>query len=157
LYPACQRARLLPGPSSCPVAGRLGADVDDPLITPRVLRRAIGDFTQERKKEAAELYQAFHVAGSGIALAQMGTANLNPRTQAKVDTASPGRGPLLIIDGEKDHTVPWAIAHAAYKRQRRNPGVTEIVKIPNRGHSLTIDHGWREVAQTALDFVKRFA
>jgi non-heme chloroperoxidase len=43
------------------------------------------------------------------------------------------------------------------KRQRRNPGVTEIVKIPNRGHSLTIDHGWGEVAQTALDFVKRFA
>jgi non-heme chloroperoxidase len=63
----------------------------------------------------------------------------------------------LIIDGEKDHTVPWAIANAAYKRHRRNPGVTEIVKIPNRGHSLTIDHGWREVAQTALEFVKRFA
>ena len=51
--------------------------------------------------------------------------------------------------------APWAIAHASYKRQRRNPGVTEIVKIPNRGHALTIDHGWREVAQTALDFVER--
>jgi len=63
---------------------------------------------------------------------------------------------LLIIDGEKDHTVPWAIANAAYKRQRRNPAVTEIVKIPNRGHALTIDHGWREVAETALTFVKRF-
>jgi pimeloyl-ACP methyl ester carboxylesterase len=84
-------------------------------------------------------------------------ANLNPWTEAKVNTTNPGRGPLLIIDGEKDHTVPWAIANAAYKRQRRNPAVTEIVKIPNRGHSLTIDHGWREVAQTALDFVKRFA
>jgi non-heme chloroperoxidase len=68
----------------------------------------------------------------------------------------PGRGPLLIIDGEKDDTVPWAIANAACKRQMRNPAVTEIVKIPNRGHSLTIDHGWREVAQTALDLVKRF-
>ena len=87
----------------------------------------------------------------------MGNANLNPRTEAKVNTNNPGRGPLLIIDGEKDHTVPWAIANAAYKRQRRNPAVTEIVKIPNRGHSLTIDHDWREVAQTALDFVKRFA
>jgi pimeloyl-ACP methyl ester carboxylesterase len=65
--------------------------------------------------------------------------------------------PLLIIDGEKDYTVPWAIANAAYKWQRRNRAVTEIVKMPNRGHSLTIDHGWREVAQTALDFVKRFA
>jgi non-heme chloroperoxidase len=72
-----------------------------------------------------------------------------------VNTKNPDRGPLLIIEGEKDHTVPWAIAHAAYKRQRRNPGVTEIVKIPNRGHALTIDHGWREVAQAALDFVER--
>jgi predicted nucleotide-binding protein len=73
-----------------------------------------------------------------------------------VNTKNPGRGPLLIIDGEKDHTVPWAIANAAYKRQSRNQVVTEIVKIPGRGHSLTLDHGWREVAQTAHDFVKRF-
>ena len=86
----------------------------------------------------------------------MGNANLNPRTEAKADTTNPDRGPLLIIDGEKDHTVPWAIANAAYHRQRRNPAVTEIVKIPNRGHALTIDHGWREVAETALGFVKRF-
>jgi non-heme chloroperoxidase len=85
-----------------------------------------------------------------------GNANLNPWTEAKVNTKNPDRGPLLIIDGERDHTVPWAIANAAYKRQSRSQVVTEIVKIPNRGHSLTIDHGWREVAQTALDFVKRF-
>ena len=109
------------------------------------------------EQEARELYDGYHVAASGASLMQMGNANLNPRTQAKVDTKNPARGPLLIIDGEKDHTVPWAIANSAYKRQRRNPGVTEIVKMPDRGHALTIDHGWREVAQTALDFVKRFA
>jgi pimeloyl-ACP methyl ester carboxylesterase len=109
------------------------------------------------ENETKELYDTYHVAGSGVALAQMGNANLNPWTQAKVKTKNPDRGPLLIIDGEKDHTVPWSLAHAAYKRELRNPGVTEIVKIPNRGHSLTIDHGWREVAQTALDFVARFA
>ena len=109
------------------------------------------------EKEAKELYDKFHVAGSGIALVQMGNANLNPWTESKVDTKNPDRGPLLIIDGEKDHTVPWAIANAAYKLQKRNPGVTEIVKMPNRGHALTIDHGWREVAETALAFVKRFA
>src|SRR6476660_4147961 len=108
------------------------------------------------EKEAKELYDKFDVAGSGIALVQRGNANLNPWTESKVDTKNPDRGPLLIIDGEKDHTVPWAIANAAYKLQRRNPGVTEIVKIPNRGHALTIDHGWREVAETALAFVKRF-
>jgi non-heme chloroperoxidase len=107
-------------------------------------------------EEARQLYERFHVAGPGVALAQMANANLNPFTEAKLDPKNPARGPLLIIEGEKDHTVPWAIAHAAYKRQKHNPSVTEITRIPNRGHSLTIDNGWREVAQTALDFVKRF-
>jgi pimeloyl-ACP methyl ester carboxylesterase len=110
----------------------------------------------ESEDEAKRLYDEFHVAAPGVALFQMANANLNPWTEAKADTKNPDRGPLLIIDGEKDHTVPWAIANAAYKRQKRNPGVTEITKIPNRGHALTIDDGWREVAQTALDFVKRF-
>src|SRR5262245_57791951 len=108
-------------------------------------------------EEAKQLYETYHVAAPGVALMQMANANLNPWTEAKVDPKNPDRGPLLIIDGEKDHTVPWAIANAAYKRQRHNDAVTEIVKMPNRGNSLTIDHGWREVAQTALDFVKRFA
>jgi pimeloyl-ACP methyl ester carboxylesterase len=111
---------------------------------------ALGD------EEAKQLYETYHVAAPGVALMQMANANLNPWTEAKVDPKNPGRGPLLILDGEKDHTVPWAIANGAYKRQRHNEGVTEIEKIPNRGHSLTIDSGWREVAQKALDFVKRF-
>jgi pimeloyl-ACP methyl ester carboxylesterase len=106
--------------------------------------------------EARRLYDEFHVAAPAVALMQMANANVNPWTEAKVDTKNPDRGPLLIIDGEKDHTVPWAIANASYKRQKRNPGVTEIKQMPNRGHSLTIDNGWREVAETALDFVKRF-
>ena len=110
----------------------------------------------ESEEEAKRLYDQFHVAGSALSLFQMASANLNPLTEAKADTKNPDRGPLLIIEGEKDHTVPWAIAHAAYKRQKRNPGVTEITKVPNRGHALTIDDGWREVAQTALDFVQRF-
>jgi non-heme chloroperoxidase len=109
------------------------------------------------EKEAKELYETFHVAGSGIALQQMGNANLNPRSEAKVNSKNPDRGPMLIIEGEKDHTVPWAVANAAYKKQKRNPGVTEIVKIPNRGHALTIDAGWREVAEASLDFIRRFA
>jgi non-heme chloroperoxidase len=107
-------------------------------------------------EEAKQLYETYHVAAPGVALMQMANANLNPWTEAKVDPKNPQRGPLLIIDGEKDHTVPWAIANGAYKRQRHNEAVTEIVKLPNRGHSLTIDSGWQEVAKTALDFVKRF-
>lgn len=107
-------------------------------------------------EEALELYETFHVAAPGVALMQMANANLNPFTEARADTRNPERGPLLIVSGEKDHTVPWAIANASYKKQRRNPGVTEIVEIPNRGHSLTIDSGWREVCDTALEFIKRF-
>jgi pimeloyl-ACP methyl ester carboxylesterase len=108
------------------------------------------------EEEAEQLYETYHVAAPGVALMQMANANVNPATEAKVDTKNPDRGPLLIIDGEKDHTVPWAIANASFKRQQRNEGVTEIEKIPNRGHSLTIDSGWREVAERALAFVKRF-
>jgi pimeloyl-ACP methyl ester carboxylesterase len=108
------------------------------------------------EEEAAELYQTFAVPGSGEPLFQAATANLNPWTEAKVDTENPDRGPLLIISGEKDHTVPWAIANSSYKHQADNKDVTEIVEIPNRGHSLTIDSGWREVADTALNFIRRF-
>lgn len=107
--------------------------------------------------EAKELYDTFAVPASGAPLFQAATANLNPGTEAKVDTMNPHRGPLLIISGEKDNTVPWAIANASYKKQKRNLGVTEIKEMPNRGHALVIDSGWREVADTALAFVKRFA
>jgi non-heme chloroperoxidase len=106
--------------------------------------------------QAKRLYDTFAVPASGAPLFQAATANLNPRTEAKVDTKNPDRGPLLIISGEKDNTVPRAISHAAYKKQQRNPGVTEFSEIPGRGHALTIDDGWREVAQTALEFIKRF-
>jgi non-heme chloroperoxidase len=107
--------------------------------------------------EAKQLYQTYAVPAPGEPLFQAAIANLNPWTEVKVDTTNPDRGPLLILDGEKDNTVPWAIANASYRRQKRNPGVTEIKKIAGRGHALTIDSGWQEVAQTALDFVKRFA
>jgi non-heme chloroperoxidase len=106
--------------------------------------------------EAKELYETYAVPAPGAPLFQAATANLNPWTEAKVDHKNPGRGPLLIMSGEKDHTVPWAIANASFKKQKHNEGVTEIVEMPNRGHALTIDSGWREVADTALAFVQRF-
>lgn len=106
--------------------------------------------------EAKDLHERFAVPGSGRTIFQAATANFNPRTDAKVDSRNRDRGPLLIISGEKDLTVPWAIANASYKKQKRNAAVTEIVEIAGRGHSLTIDHGWREVADAALGFVQRF-
>ena len=106
--------------------------------------------------EAKSLYETYAVPASGEPIFQAAAANLNPWTEAKVDTDNPDRGPLLIISGELDHTVPWAIANASYKQQKDNAGVTEIVEMPNRGHALTIDSGWREVCDTALTFVQRF-
>jgi non-heme chloroperoxidase len=106
--------------------------------------------------EAKQLHETYHVAAPGAPLFQAAMANLNPWTEAKVDSKNPDRGPLLLISGERDHTVPWAIVNASYKKQRRNGGVTAIKRIPSRGHALTIDSGWREVADTALAFVTRF-
>jgi pimeloyl-ACP methyl ester carboxylesterase len=150
---------VLPLPAS--VLKGVGPLLINPLTRGRAITLTFDQFNYGwtnalDEDEARRLYDTYHVAGSGIALVQMGNANLNPWTESKVDTKNPDRGPLLILDGEKDHTVPWAIANAAYKRQQHNPNVTEIKKMPNRGHSLTIDHGWQEVAQTALDFIKRF-
>jgi non-heme chloroperoxidase len=108
------------------------------------------------EEEAHELYETFAVPAPGAPLFQAAAANLNPWTEAKVDAENPYRGPLLIISGEKDHTVPRSISDAAYKQQLKNPGTTEFAEVPDRGHSLTIDHGWLEVAQTSLAFIERF-
>ena len=108
------------------------------------------------EEEARQLYDTFAVPASGVPLFQAAAENFNPRTEAKVDVDNPDRGPLLIISGEQDNTVPRAISHAAYKRQQHNKGVTEFAEIPGRGHALTIDSGWSEVAETALAFIRRF-
>jgi non-heme chloroperoxidase len=109
------------------------------------------------ESEAHELFDTYAVPAPGAPLFQSATANLNPWTEAQVETKNPERGPLLLISGEHDNTVPWAITHASYKQQEKNPGVTEIKEIPDRGHSLTIDHGWREVAEVALAFIAQYA
>jgi non-heme chloroperoxidase len=105
--------------------------------------------------EAKELYLGYSVPGAGEPLFQAASANINPWSEATVDSTNPERGPMLVISADSDQTVPWAIANAAYKKQKHNQGVTEIVKMQNRGHALTIDAGWREVAEKALEFVKR--
>jgi pimeloyl-ACP methyl ester carboxylesterase len=106
--------------------------------------------------EAKELYETYAVPAPGEPIFQGAAANFNPWSETKVNSKNPERGPMLIVSGDKDHTVPYAIAHAAYKKQRRNNSDTELVKLDNRGHALTIDGGWQQVAQTALEFVQRF-
>jgi pimeloyl-ACP methyl ester carboxylesterase len=107
--------------------------------------------------EARALHAQFAVAAPGTPLFQAASANFNPWTEVAADSRNPSRGPLLVVSGEKDHTVPRAIAHASYAIQAHNPGITEFIELPNRGHSLTIDSGWREVAETTLAFARRFA
>jgi non-heme chloroperoxidase len=108
-------------------------------------------------QEAHELYATYPVPGAGLPLFQAAFANLNPRSETKVDSRNPRRGPLLIMVGQRDHTAPWAIANASFKKQRRNRGVTEISQVPGRGHSLVFDSGWEQVAQLALEFAARHA
>jgi pimeloyl-ACP methyl ester carboxylesterase len=108
-----------------------------------------------RPQRANELYETFAVPAPGMPLFQAAAANLTPWTDDTVDMQNRARGPLLIISSEKDHSVPWAIANTSYKRQKRNAALTEITELPDRGHSLTIDHGWKEVADSALAFVKQ--
>jgi pimeloyl-ACP methyl ester carboxylesterase len=107
------------------------------------------------EEEGRQLYEEFHVPASGTPLFQAASANLNPFSQAKVDTKNPERGPLLIIAGENDNTVPLAITEAMFKLQKKNDSPTEIVRVPGRGHSLIIDHGWKEVAEIAVEFIRR--
>jgi pimeloyl-ACP methyl ester carboxylesterase len=106
--------------------------------------------------EASELYDTYVVPAAAKPIVQTAAAQLNPWSDTDVDTENPERGPLLVISGENDHTVPRTIARGAFKKQRRNSDVTEFVEMPGRGHALTIDSGWCDVAQTALAFVRRF-
>jgi pimeloyl-ACP methyl ester carboxylesterase len=108
------------------------------------------------EEQAKRLFEKFCVPAPGEPLFQAAAANLNPWTEAKVDSKNPDRGPMLIVSGGKDHTVPVAIAKASFKREDDNPGTTEMTEMEDRGHALTIDDGWQEVAETALKFVGRF-
>ena len=106
--------------------------------------------------EAQDLYESFAVPGPGAPLFQAASANLNPWTEAQVNTENPDRGPMLIISADEDHTVPVAVSEAAFDQQKQNIGITEYVEMHDRGHALTIDHGWRYVAETTLGFIRRF-
>lgn len=123
-------------------------------LTLKQFRFAFANVVTE--SEAKDLYENFAVPGSGVPLFQAAFANINPWTEAKVNWRTSTRGPLLIIDGERDNTIPLKLARAAFKLQKKNPGVTEFEVAPNRGHSLVIDSGWREVAEMALNFLQRF-
>ena len=141
--------------SALPVIGNPANYRRAVALTYRQFRYSFANALAE--SEAERLYETYPVAGSGIPLFQAATANIHPATEAKVDTTNPRRGPLLLITGERDHIAPHPIAAASYRKQKRNPGITELQEIPGRGHSLVFDSGWQEVAQIALTFAKQHA
>jgi non-heme chloroperoxidase len=142
--------------SAAPVIGRLGNRKKAIALTYEQFK--FGWANNLDDDEARDLYERFHVPASGAPLFQAATANLNPfGGETALDVRNPDRGPLLIIAGTKDNTAPIAFTHGSYKLQKKNEAVTEYLEIEDRGHSLVIDHGWPDVAEAALAFVKRFA
>jgi pimeloyl-ACP methyl ester carboxylesterase len=104
-------------------------------------------------QESDELYDRWTIPAPGKPLFQAAAANFSSHSPAEVDTHNSHRGPLLLIMGGQDHTVPEAITQATLKQYRHSTAITELVEIADRGHSLTIDAGWREVADTCLTWL----
>jgi non-heme chloroperoxidase len=122
-------------------------------LTREQFRYGFGNAIPE--KESDELYERWTIPSPGKPLFEGASASLAPNSPAKVDTKTADRGPLLLTAGGKDHTVGPSIPKQAYKRYEKSAAVTELKEFPDRGHSLTIDHGWREVAETSLDWLRQ--
>ena len=123
------------------------------VLTPKQFRYGFGNALSEG--ESRELYDRFTIPSPGRPLFEAAVANFAPRSPAKVATANGTRGPLLLTSGDLDHTVPPAIVKQTLKRYAGSGAVTELKQFPGRGHSLTIDSGWPEVAEAVLDWLRR--
>jgi alpha-beta hydrolase superfamily lysophospholipase len=120
-------------------------------LTPEQFRYAFGNGISE--EESTALYEKWTIPAPGKPLFQAATANINPHAETAVDVRNDERGPLLLIMGGMDHTVPEAITKATMKQYRHSSALTETMEFPDRGHSLTIDHGWQEVADAIIDWL----
>lgn len=121
-------------------------------LTPEQFRYAFGNAIPA--EESDDLYNRWSIPAPGKPLFEAATANFNPHSPAKVNTSNQGRGPLLLMTGGQDHTVPEAVTRATLKQYRHSTAVTDIMEFPDRAHSLTIDHGWQEIAEAALAWLK---
>lgn len=121
-------------------------------LTEKQFRYGFGNAISE--EESKELYNKWTIPGPARVLFQAAFANFNPWSSAKVNTLAPNRGPLLIIGGGKDHTVPEVVSRAAFKLYRKASSTNEYKVFPDRGHSLTLDHGSKEIANTCLSWLK---
>jgi len=104
-------------------------------------------------EESAKLWEEWVVPSPGKPLFEAAAANFSLHSPAKVDTRNEERGPLLLIMGGQDHTVPEAITKSTLKQYRYSPAVTELLEFEDRGHSLTIDSGSGDVAKACLSWL----
>ena len=122
-------------------------------LTADQFRYGFGNAISEH--DSADLYAKWAVPSPGKPLFQAASANFARHPEASVDTANATRGPLLLTTGGKDHTVPGAITRAMLKQYKDSPAVTELEEFPDRGHSLTVDAGWREIAEASLAWLRK--
>ena len=124
-------------------------------LTAEQFRYAFGNAISP--EESDELFEQWAIPAPGKPLFEAAAANFDPHSPAKVDTANEMRGPLLLMMGGRDHTVPEAVTRATLKQYRHSSAITEILEFPDRAHSLTIDHGWRDVADATLSWLNTHA
>jgi pimeloyl-ACP methyl ester carboxylesterase len=122
-------------------------------LTAEQFRFAFGNAVST--EESDELYERWTIPAPGKPLFEAAGANFSPHSPAKVDTDNDARGPLLLITGGQDHTVPEAITKSTLKQYRHSTAVTDLVEFSDRGHSLTVDGGWRVVADACLDWLAK--
>jgi pimeloyl-ACP methyl ester carboxylesterase len=121
-------------------------------LTQKEFRFGFGNAVSEEESDA--LYDRWTIPSPARPLFQAAAANFVMHAQAAVNTANEDRGPLLLISGTADHTVPDVVTRSTLKQYRDSTAVTELKQFEGRGHSLTIDNGWREVAEAVLDWLK---
>jgi len=122
-------------------------------LTAEQFRFSFGNAVSQQESDT--LFEHWTIPAPGKPLFEAASANFSLHSPAKVDTGNEDRGPLLLIAGGKDHTVPEVITKATAKQYRHSAAVTDLIEFPDRGHSLTIDSGWREVATTALEWLQK--
>src|SRR5689334_5632256 len=122
-------------------------------LTAEQFRFAFANAVSE--EESLALYERWTIPAPGKPLFEAAAANFDPHSPAKVDTANEVRGPLLLITGGKDHTVPESVTRATLKQYRHSDAVTDLIDFPDRAHSLTIDSGWRDVADAVLAWLAK--
>jgi len=122
-------------------------------LTAEQFRYSFGNAVSPEESDA--LYERWTIPAPGKPLFEAAAANFSLHSPAKVNTANEGRGPLLLVMGGRDHTVPEVITKATVKQYRHSSAVTDLEEFADRGHSLTIDSGWREVADVCLAWLAK--